>query len=433
MDNNDRIRRALDLTAGELAPDTKAAWVSIRSRLAGGAAGERPRPRHLGRALVMIVAAMLVLTSAAYAYYRLQLSDPGLEAVLEAGLASTVDASHTMDELPTAIGHTPESGGRQVIAAQTNEGVTVTVDWAYADGGRVAVGFSVRGLVLPDNVDPTLVLKSVHLSDSLGTPYDEGALEWSLEAGSEPGSFHGTYVAYQQLLALPSDSVQLHLEIELGGHTVVVIPPDAPPLNGPPPTQYVAAIAPIGIFGFDFELPIYEALIVHPDQTVEAAGITMRLETLTVNPSLSTARLCFTYRALGDWVVDASLRIGDGPSVPADGFSQSPLADPVSDERCQELSFDSPCAGVPTQAVLTAIRLVTNPEMPTDASCAAAREQLLAEGSGVDFRCILTNGGGSFEVLAKPQGMTDQAAFRLIEDLFRQIVPGPWVFTVDLP
>ena len=420
MDTDNQIHSALEHAASELEPDTKAAWARVRARLDRQPGSILHAPGRLGRSVALLVAGLLVVTTAAYAYYRLTLSDPGLESVLESGLATTLDDSQTVSGPP---------GG---IAAETIDGVTAVVDWAYADGSRVAIGFSVSGLDLPDNVDPTLVLNSVNLRDSLGTPYDEGALDWSLEAGSEPGSFQGTYIAYQHLDALPTDSVQLHLEIELGGQSVVVVPSDAAPVDGPAPTEWYTSIAPIGTFAFDFELPVYQPVVVHPDQTVEAAGLAVRLDSLTVNPSMSTALVCFETPAPGDWGLDASLQIGEGPSVPADPTTMTAVRVPDASQPCQDLSFPAPFSGTPTRAVLTVGRILSSPAEYTEASCAAAALNLAQEGTGVDFRCNLGDGRGSIEILAKPEGMNQDTAFGLIDTAFRQVVEGPWVFTVDL-
>ncbi|MBZ0285630.1 MAG: DUF4179 domain-containing protein, partial [Anaerolineae bacterium] len=75
------------------------------------------------RALRLAGAALIMLTVSAVAYgvFQGMGGDPGLEAAQEANLVTIVNQSQTVD------------------------GVTLTLNWAYVDAYRVAIGYSIEG------------------------------------------------------------------------------------------------------------------------------------------------------------------------------------------------------------------------------------------------------------------------------------------------
>jgi DNA-binding CsgD family transcriptional regulator len=60
---------------------------------------------------------------------------------------------------------------------------------------------------------------------------------------------------------------------------------------------------PLAQFRFDFDLPIHEPQIYHPQQTVSANGLDILLDQVTVTPDFTLAYLCFQPPSFADWQI----------------------------------------------------------------------------------------------------------------------------------
>jgi hypothetical protein len=454
MREHERIRRALDSIAEEKIPDGLDQWPRIRDRLERqGTTRPGRRLRVVGLALA-IALALLAIGTVAYAFYSGWL-DLGLQGVQRSGLITTFEESQAVQGLgpsteapppmvlvptgmatTTPVSPTPE---RPVLAVQSLEGVTVTLNWAYADTSRVAVGYTISGLDLPDVEGGVPVVKSVSLSDDLESRPEAYAYRGATREyweGDEPGSIEGLYIAYQSLDALDVESLDLDLDIELGGTEAIIIPPGVTPTRGTIPAEWLVPIAPIGTVHFHFTVPLYRPVILEPMEVVEAAGLSMRLEWVTVNPSYTDLRLCYDLPDGNDWQPETTLTIGDAAPVP-ESASSFQWDSAGHSERCLETSYAVAFGGQPTEVVLTVARLVTSvPGYIAPETCEQVRQRLMDQ-AGVGFVCDICLGEGrgsdGCQIIQKPEGMSEDEAWCLVEDAFRQIVLGPWVFTVDIP
>jgi len=80
-------------------------------------------------------------------------------------------------------------------------------------------------------------------------------------------------------------------------------------------------------------------------------------------------------------------------------------------------------------ATLTIDRLVTPIDYFTNTE--AARQKLAEQGIVVEFH--VEESSADYEVLSAPEGMSDEELHRLIGDSLREIYPGPWIFSVQIP
>lgn len=97
-----------------------------------------PLRLKLSTSLVIAIAALILLSSAVYAVYRL-IVDPGLQSIQQAGLATNLGVTAQPTLLPTIPPPVPPSAW-VVAQSQTVEGVTMTLDWVYLDSTRLLFG-----------------------------------------------------------------------------------------------------------------------------------------------------------------------------------------------------------------------------------------------------------------------------------------------------
>ncbi|HIE38809.1 MAG TPA: DUF4179 domain-containing protein [Anaerolineae bacterium] len=280
-------RRPLSLWA-RLRPTTRLGWISL--------------------ALVLSLAWGAVAYAVAPVMDRLFQQETGLQHVEQAGLVRELDLS------------------------QTVEGVTVTLERAYADANRVVVGFTVSG---PDGqrYDPYRVTlvgtdgAALPLATGMGMTGSSDVLGADLPPGD------GAHVLSFDAAAVEGEPAELDLRLVVELERVT-LPPDAtgpfltsarPPANTPDsavvvdleplPTPDEGAI--VGPFIFDFSLPFDPGHTVEVRQTAEAAGVAVRLERVLITPSETRAFLCFE-PPVGEgtvWTLLAALDVGDGQDL----------------------------------------------------------------------------------------------------------------------
>jgi hypothetical protein len=283
-----QVAQILQELAEQEVPDNVDLWPAIRARAQSQRRSSRwaqlmPNTR-LGwvfLALVLFLALGAVTHAVAPVVERLFQQDAGLRQVEQANLVQELDLSQTVD------------------------GVTVTLERAYADANRIVVGYTIKGpngqrydarhLTLTDAAgtvfSPTIGFGVTGQSDTLqvSLPPGEGADVICFDAASVEGA--------------PAElDLQLVMELEKS-----VLPPGAlelPPTSDSPPaeTPMVVVLEPlptpeeeaiVGPFTFDFSVPIIPGRVAEVNQTVEAAGVAVRLERVVVTPSETRAYLRF--------------------------------------------------------------------------------------------------------------------------------------------
>lgn len=214
------------------------------------------RPRH-----VLVVAAMVVLATGAYALYQLIAPpDPGMAAV-----------SHDVTQINQA----------QTIASQSDDiqNIEVTLATAYADANRINLTYSVTADA--QSTGTTLFINPT-LTDASGTVYP------FLSAGrGETEAQNGT--AFTKNGSLSFDSTGLAGSPSTLGLTVhfdVAFSNDD--VRAADPMGMMMA----GVADFPITVPFYAGEVVEADQTVDAGGTAVTLDRAVITPSLTRLEIC---------------------------------------------------------------------------------------------------------------------------------------------
>lgn len=203
--------------------------------------------------IILIALVSLLISSAAYALSptlrRLIQMDVGLRQVESTGLGYPFNVS------------------------QTNEDVTVTLAWGYADENRVAVGF-----VIEAGPDKSYEPKQFTLADQEGRIFNLtaglGATGDSVVAGAPILSEGSDYIFSFATPPITGKPDALNLDLEL-----VLTSMDDLTVTQP--------------FNFNLSLPYTPGRVAEPRQSVTFNDITVSLEKVVVTPSDLTAIICF--------------------------------------------------------------------------------------------------------------------------------------------
>jgi hypothetical protein len=255
--NERQIVQSLHEIAGQAVPDDLDLWPAIRARVAPQhrthSVHLRPTTRRGWVLLVLVLC--LAFGVGAWAVSpivdRLFRVDSGLDHVGQAGL------------------------GQDLALSQTVDGVTVTLERAYADANRIAIGLTVHGpyilgydlahVGLSDRHDRTFPL-----SMGMGVKGQSDVLQLELSSGE---SAHVLSFDASALRGAPSP-LDLRLVVEVARSPM-------------PLSRHV-----IGPFIFDFSLPLDPGKVVDVQQRVTAASVDIELRQVVVTPSETRVLLC---------------------------------------------------------------------------------------------------------------------------------------------
>ena len=111
----------------------------------------------------------------------------------------------------------------------------------------------------------------------------------------------------------------------------------------------------------------------------------------------------------------------------------APDAAITAPERCNEVGFDIGFDDkTDTSLTLTVPKLMASVnEVVTEETVAKANKRLAEK--GIEFNYINMDHGGNFEILKRPEGLSDEEIGTLIWDALAEQYEGPWVFTVEIP
>jgi hypothetical protein len=348
------------------------------------------------------------------------------------------------------------------LGLQTLQGVTVTLDWVFADAKRISFGYSVAGL--PAVPDATALWGSVDLRDAQGKPLGQavGGSSAVQRVAGKPDTLTGNWsiVLGQPLTAAEG---RFGLDITLGGGASsdmsnllgqFKIPADATPF---PPGVYPPALPAqkVGTFHFDFTTPIYPLQTLTPHLSITANGLAMSIEKIEMTPSYANLTLCYQKPSPKDWTIEGTvgrpqLSFGDYHATIYSyrlifdkdmggylGKSASPTKIPgITTGRCVQIDFLLGNSYRPGTLTLTIPALEQSmPESIPPAELKAAQEKLKALGIEINQTTFSSSGGGGGggpAIAKKPDGMTDEEAYRQYMQALGYVYPGPWVFTIDI-
>lgn len=243
---------------------------------------------------------------------------------------------------------------RQLNLSQTVNGVTVTLQQAYADANQIVVGIGIKGpggqrydpysLKLSDEagtVFPQMMGMGVNgSSDLLGIelPPGEGAEVVVFDAasvGGSPATLHLRLSVQAEKFVLPSDVSQPTIQTDSSGNVTVLVAPT--PLSK---TQENL----VGPFTFEFTVPFIAGQTVQVQQPVEQSGVTVNLERVIITPSQTRAEFCLEsqYKEIKQWALIGELKPDGSPSISG---AETRLMNNIDGKSCHRVSFLANLAG----------------------------------------------------------------------------------------
>jgi hypothetical protein len=303
------------------------------------------------------------------------------------------------------------------VPPETVNGITATMEGAYADPSRVV--FVIR------------------LSSELGTfPSAETFLAYA----------NGEQIGMSSYMLSP-------LPEETSAYLIIFHPVDwldIPRLDGQlsvvftSPTDAAQTIR----FLFDFELPIHPFLTFHPQKTVSVNGVDIFLDRVLVAPADTYVYLCYPNRSDENWILtgeNITLNINrqvSNPNMPSpwlfdstitegEQFGEPGWSPPNEESRCLKLGFPIGDAH-PTFLTLTlpGLENAMTTIVPDD-ELSAAHKKLLAQGIEMKWSAVPER-GIVVEYKKLPESMTEKEAYHRFLEALGYLREGPWVFRIFL-
>ncbi len=412
--NDKHIRAALDQIAKQEIPDDMNLWENLSQEIPAHRAARVTR----SISLIVVMLLMLVAAAAVYAVVRVQITDPGISGAMEANLVTELGLSQTIDD------------------------VTVTLDWAYADANRIAIGYSVA---VPPDYQGAVVEGRFVLTDADNSFYSDGGGSGGGLMTPEGSEYVTTFGA--AFVENPPDVLDMRFELTLSAEPVQQPTEEASGGSGggfgygsgggggsdatPEPGIAIDfGIDPVnllGVFTFDFDLPYIPAIQVSVDQTAEANGLSFSVGDMIVTPSATQLNICFDLPTPEDWTPSAVLTTG-GAEISQASWE---IVSTEDSTRCGILTFYAPYQQEPITFTLTINELVS-PYAHTEEAIAEFERILAEQGIEITVRTD-TPGAFNFNLVTTPEGVDVGAALNEAYRVFARYTAGPWVFTIDIP
>jgi len=433
MKKDQLIRQALSEIAQEGTTGHTDAWQQLHAKF------EQPRSHsrfYLSRRYVFLLAVVAVVTTAAFVYILLM--DSGLQKADEAGLVSHSNQA----AIPTVFSTVPTDLSPSNKVSITQNGITVTLVWSYADELRVAWQLTITGLSIPKEAsfedyicDPYVTTQEgIHLTPTIGDSkilYDQ------------PGNpIVISYISYQKIDASQYDQLNAALDLTVG--------PcanqwnfDQVHVDRPGPTSTPVPL--IGTYHLDFQIPVNKGVTVTPNQTVEVNGIKMRLETIATTPSYTMVHLCYAAPSVPglsgntisvwDWSMQGvTIQSGKSDPVQLDNKFNPPEYEydkPVPTELCKDLGFAAQVDLQSEKVVITISSLEADEPLSillAPLVQAKVQERLAQKGVVAKFGSY---GNYSWEITETRPGMTEDQANEIVLNLLKHKIVGPWKFSIN--
>ena len=342
------------------------------------------------------------------------LGDPGLQSVQDEGLVTKLN----MTALPTVVMTQTPANTPPLVSTLTQsqnlDGITLTLDWAYLDEGRLAMGMEFTPL--PEDI----TLGSPQLTFIGVTPVQSFGYSQSLRSDEN----RAVYVSYQ---VIDADSVDGKASFGV----------DVPLIQQNGNFQTTLAN-----FHFDVrDVSIYtgQTLSIQQTYAVQRNGVEIRLKSVRVMPSNTEVVACYdfpTQDAPFWYMQHATVQIGDGPE---ESYRPYQYLTEIKDDHCVKLGFATGNAGGQTRLVFRVHQLIVPLTMqdvlPIERINAA--NQKLAQ-SGIEIKpapADQSEGPGGWQFVREPVWGTDptQDPRLLVLQALEEKMDGPWEFYVDIP
>lgn len=436
-DNEKRLQRYLDEIAQETIGEDMNLWPEIRAQVEEKRAQQFRFAFGLGR-VATVIFALLVVSTVGYAFYLNRggsHGDAGLIGVSQAELTTSLELTQTIND------------------------VNVSLLWAYADGNRISLSYEVEYANTLD-VPP---LTSMELKDKAGNSFPGAAFLMGGGGGGGGGGgrrSYGSVVSYDATAITEQPSaLDLTLIMRFGQEgqadtpSPIPLPEVTPSVGGGggggggggmevspehPPEKALTPLAPF-IATFDFSVPFIPALRFPEAQTVESGGLSITLQNVSIAPSVTLADLCFDVPDHEQGWLPRFL-IGD-TFLDGGNFAPNTTETQPDEPKCGQVALTALFKTDENPLTITIDRLQTVPDIiPGDESeekIAAFVATLTSAGFEVVIDPPVSGQGGfGFSVTKFPDNLGDNAHDMIAhyyDDIFRDHIEGPWVFTYQLP
>ncbi len=173
----------------------------------------------------------------------------------------------------------------------------MTLDWAYADSSRVDFALIIDGLNLPDGAQigeyvcrPNVyTLEHIALSVPGGEHYDNNFGQ----IGKEQLSGAPIILAFEYQLQSEIkeyETINLVVDLTIGPCGAKWSAPES--WTGPWSSQTATPPPLVGTYHLSFQVPVSKGLVLMPNQTIVIDDVSMRLETIILDPSFTRVRIC---------------------------------------------------------------------------------------------------------------------------------------------
>jgi hypothetical protein len=290
------------------------------------------RPIRLARIAAIVVAVLLVAgTALAIGAWLRQLiqGDPGLASVFDRG-----------DGIPLSL-------------SQSADGYTVDMQWAYADGNRLTLAFTIAGPAGETftNLDPAFHISTVTVrSGGEAVPV---AFTTARSTAVEEG-IAGSVAVYDLAGFTPGgDTLDVHAELYVESVT-----PAARTAIPSPEAYDDWWTGPYGPFVFDFSLPLSaEQRVLTSALDATDSGITIALDRVVITPSQVRVTLCYADPAADrTWTLIPDLTAG-GELVSGGGATDN-VPSGIEGRTCSRFTYNAAMFDYRGEWALTVSELV---------------------------------------------------------------------------
>ena len=338
MMSDETLRNALWQTAVDDIPEDGDLWPRIKAKVSVKRTSMGHAKARLSLTVMIVLVALIVVATVAYACYRIMI-DPGLQSVENKGLV--VNYNQTSE--PTVFAAVPTQLMQASGPSKTHNGITVTLNWAYADENRLALQMTVEGFKPPEGAQISDFICKLYVSNQQGVSIGSiDPVDVQIQKDKPGQPILLTYVSNQTIDASRHDHLNLSMDLTIGAcgprwnFGEVTIPGQGTQTPTPPPL--------IGNYHFDIIVPVYQGLTLTPNQTLETDGVSVRLETITFSPSFTSLHICFESTGdrkfnFADWIPQVSIQAGDKQPVNLDTYMGVTVGDSSS---CDEMGIPIP-------------------------------------------------------------------------------------------
>ena len=303
------------------------------------------------------------------------------------------------------------------VPPQTVDGITATIEGAYADPSRVV--FIIR------------------LNQELGISWNTDT--FLARENGEQISLYGYMLA-----PLPEEESKYLMMF----HPVDWL--DESQLDGQLSVAFTSPTEPgqFTNFIFDFELPIHPFLTFNPKKSISINDVDILLDRVLIAPATTYAYICYPNPSDESWILIGEKvtlninRLVSNPNMPSPWIYDSTITEgeqltepgwtpPNKESRCIKLGF--PIGDANPKFLALALPGLEN-AMATivpENELSAAYEKLLTQ--GIDMNWSTTPERGTVvEYRSLPEGMTEKEAYHRFLDALGYLHEGPWVFRILL-